>query len=239
MVGREWWLEHDGRTIWRLVAHYRGDCGPGPGRGDPADRSGDPQPARQPGDIAGKSWYLAAKQCAEVPWAVIYLDLAEEIDAPVRLAIREVLLLAGLTMLPLIAALLMGRFLGGNMRGLVQSAHSIERIGDLGPARQSGIREIDVVQRALRRAAGIARERRETQQRLRENERRLLDAQRVVAVGWLASTIAHDFGNLIYAIRGNLELIARVAVDPQMRQQVTAATSLADEAGALMGNSPR
>jgi PAS domain S-box-containing protein len=84
------------------------------------------------------------------------------------------------------------------------------------------------------RIAEQTRELREANQRLRaeaaERERTesaLRQAQKMEAVGQLASGIAHDFNNLLTAILGNLELMESRVADNHLRKLVQAASRAA------------
>ena len=69
---------------------------------------------------------------------------------------------------------------------------------------------------------------------LQSNERRLLQAQKMEAIGQLAGGIAHDFGNLIMAIHGYAELLAWEANLPQEAQAgLQEILKTSEKAGAL------
>ena len=74
----------------------------------------------------------------------------------------------------------------------------------------------------------------QAQQRLREAEAALLQAQKMEAIGKLTMGLAHDFNNLLGVVINALELITmRVSHDPRLTRNVDAALRAA-ERGALL-----
>jgi signal transduction histidine kinase len=90
----------------------------------------------------------------------------------------------------------------------------------------------------FKRLAGYVNQMVEAQQaadaELRENEKRLLQSQKMEAVGQLAGGIAHDFGNLIMAIHGYAELLAwGEELAPEARSGLQEILKTSEKAGAL------
>jgi len=99
----------------------------------------------------------------------------------------------------------------------------------------TGLREIDVVQEALRHAGESAHERTAARERMYDMEQALRRAQRVESIGQLTAGIAHDFGNLVFTIRGHLELMKRgLGNDERVLALVDPPLRLADEAADLI-----
>lgn len=77
-------------------------------------------------------------------------------------------------------------------------------------------------------------ERRRAEQALREQEERLREAQQIAAIGTLAGGLAHDFNNVLLAIRGHCELLLdTAALDEDAARRVRAIAATAEHGGVL------
>lgn len=65
---------------------------------------------------------------------------------------------------------------------------------------------------------------------------RLVDAERMAAVGLLAGGLAHEFNNLHAVAVGHLEFIERDGADPETRRHAAAARTALERAAALTGS---
>ena len=179
--------------------------------------------------------YFAVVQAAVAPWRVVSRVPTDVLDTPSRYEIFSVLMLGGLLTLPVAVSVLLGRYLGRRPEALANAAHTVAT-GVMPHAMQpTGLREVDVVQRALRFAGVAVREQAETRERMQDMKETLELAQRMEGVGQVMAGVAHDFGNLIFTIRGNLELLRR-SVGEQSSEQGFIGPSLlmADEAAKLV-----
>ncbi|HTM53527.1 MAG TPA: ATP-binding protein [Pirellulales bacterium] len=89
------------------------------------------------------------------------------------------------------------------------------------------IREVNELGQALARASQLIgqRERERDQAALQraQMEDSLRQSQKLEALGQMAATIAHDFGNLLTPILGNLEMLEKGIDDPRSRSRIKSA----------------
>ncbi len=64
-------------------------------------------------------------------------------------------------------------------------------------------------------------------------EEQLMQAQKMQAVGQLAGGVAHDFNNLLTVIGGQVEMVLRATIDPDLRERLTEVSRAADHAAVL------
>jgi signal transduction histidine kinase len=179
--------------------------------------------------------YLAVAPATVVQWRVVSRVPADVLDAPSRYEVFSVLLLGGLLALPVAVSVLLGRYLGNRLETLANAAREVPSGAISHAVEATGLREIDVVSQALLDASAAAREQAETRERIQVIKDGLELAQRMESVGQVMAGMAHDFGNLIFTIRGNLELLRRdFDADSRERPLIEPSLRLADEAMKLI-----
>jgi signal transduction histidine kinase len=101
--------------------------------------------------------------------------------------------------------------------------------------KSSGPREIDPVHKASPRAGVVARQQAAAHEGAHQMETAPHEAQRVESLGQIATRVAHDLGNLLFAIRGNLELLKRARFDSDRSQKlIRQISAIADEISELI-----
>jgi signal transduction histidine kinase len=187
------------------------------------------------GVLNGVSTYIAMHRCNFAPWYVAYMVPSDVLDAPRRHSLIDAVMFVALLAMPITASALLGRYLGRRIQKLAEAAASISSEQAPPYLPPTGLSEIDVVQQALQHAGEVAQERAAARERVQVMEEALHRAERMESLGQLMASISHDFGNLIFTIRGNLEVIQRkLHDDERMQQMITRPLRLADEAAALI-----
>jgi signal transduction histidine kinase len=89
------------------------------------------------------------------------------------------------------------------------------------------IREVNELGQALAKASQLIkhreRERDEAAHQRAQIEESLRQSQKLEALGQMAATMAHDFGNLLTPILGNLQLLEKQVDDPRSRSRINSA----------------
>jgi signal transduction histidine kinase len=184
-----------------------------------------------------KEYYVAVRRSSVVPWHVVYLVLAATLVAPLQQTWFDLIELAVLATLPIAGSAMLGRYLGRRIEALAAVARSVSNESTPVVVVATGLREIDVVQQALQHASEAVQERAAARERIYDMEAVLHRAQRMETLGQVTAGIAHDFGNLVFTIRGNLELLKRALVnDDLVRRLVDPPLQLANEAARLISH---
>ena len=194
---------------------------------------GEPQVTRA--TVGGMPAYIILARSTVAPWNVAYVLPATLVEAPLALSRLLIGALVLLLFVPVMFILLLGHFLGRQIRTLSTAADAVAHERALPASAPSRLREIAAVQQALQHATEVVQERSLARERLRMTELSLERLQRLESVGQLATGIAHDFGGYLFTIHGNLELIkSATAGNTQVQHLVEPALSLSDEAVRLV-----
>ncbi|MFN0186262.1 MAG: ATP-binding protein [Aquabacterium sp.] len=110
-----------------------------------------------------------------------------------------------------------GRLAGGDLAARVQAPLPRGELGDLATA--------------LNHAAGALQLQREDIARL---DARLMQSQRLEAIGQLTGGVAHDFNNLLTVVLGNADLLAETCVDDPAKRQAAQMIVEAAQSGAVL-----
>jgi signal transduction histidine kinase/CheY-like chemotaxis protein len=161
------------------------------------------------------------------------------LDRSLRLALLAV---AGLMLAGVVTAVLLT---SGVTRAMAQLSQAARGVGDGGAVdfRPSGVREIDVVGAALAEASarltareGELRELNETlEARVQEASEKLIQAQKLEAMGRLVGGVAHDFNNLLTAVLGNIDMLRRRLTEPKLIRYADNAQEAAERGARLTG----
>jgi signal transduction histidine kinase len=195
------------------------------------------QPVVRSIQFGRKEYYVAVRRSRVVPWHVVYLVLAATLVAPLQQTWFDLAVLAVLSALPIAGSAMLGRYLGRRIEALAVVARSVSSEATPVVMATTGLWEIDVVQQALQHASKAVQERAAARERIYDMEAVLHRAQRMETLGQVTAGIAHDFGNLVFTIRGNLELLKRALVDDELvRRLVDPPLQLANEAARLISH---
>lgn len=185
--------------------------------------------------LDGTASYIALRRSTVAPWLIVYLVPAAVLAGRLQQSWLDWGLLLGLLALPITGSALLGRYLGRRIEALAEAAKLVSNEATPFVMVPTGLREIDAVQEALQHASEATQERAAARERMSDMNLVLHRAQRMESIGQLTAGLAHDFGNLIFTIRGNLELIKRaLGDDARVQRLVDPPLRLADEAARLI-----
>lgn len=182
------------------------------------------------------SMEVAVERIPGAEWSVAAIAATDTRDPMFELSRNAMWLVALAVLLPMLAAGFLARLLQRRMAGVAAAAHALT--GDMPLAAPlSGVVEIDAIQEALTAARQALAERASSRERLHAAELAMLRSQRAQAISLLMSAVAHDFGNLAFAISAQLERLRHDDADEARRGTVIdAALQLAREASRIVSD---
>jgi signal transduction histidine kinase len=193
--------------------------------------------------VIGQKMVVAFARSKRSGWTGVVAAPKAEFDGGARSSLILALTLAAAVLLAgvLLSAGLSRRLVRA-MRALTAQAAAVGE-GLPAPAAATGVLEADQVSEALARAAA-ERAAREAELaslnaglegRVAEATERLVQAQKMEALGQLTGGFAHDFNNLLAAILGNLYLLGRTELSGRQQRLVTNAESAGERGAKLTG----
>ena len=167
-----------------------------------------------------------------VPKTVFTTELHRELTIDIAAAVLVLLLGA------LLAGSISGR-IGRSIRAMTTPALALGSSKEIGVPTVE-IREVNELGQALTKASQLIkqreRERDEAAHQKAKIEESLRQSQKLEALGQMAATMAHDFGNLLTPILGNLQMLEKQIDDPRSRSRILSALAGAKRGEKLVGS---